>query len=199
MNFEKRPLSRATFVQARLLPASLSWLFHHQKCHTGARFILFVAPERELYFGTQFCNCILQTKSYSSFQCEIGLLLRLERLKCACIIFAKPSCRLHVGHGTRRKAGKYLSLIQNNLLIPVYETRAGKSYLISTVLIYARFRDTPTIFFRSLRQATYQTLPFVYWIMDFLLKARIVHRIFTFLHRVIAKIEGTFSTTIIIE
>ena len=62
-----------------------------------------------------------------------------------------------------------------------------------------RFRDTPTIFFCSLRQATYQTLPFVYWIMDFLLKARIVHRIFTFLHRVIAKIEGTFSTTIIIE
>ena len=109
-----------------------------------------------------------------------------------------PSCRLHVGHGTRRKAGKYLSLIRNNLLIPVYETRAGKSYLISTVLIYARFRDSP-IFFRSLRQATYQTLPFVYWIMDFLLKARIVHRIFTFLRRVIAKIEGTFSTTIIIE
>ena len=35
--------------------------------------------------------------------------------------------------------------------------------------------------------------------MDFLLKARIVNRIFTFLHRVIAKIEGTFFTTIIIE
>lgn len=89
-----------------------------------------------MYFGTQYCNCIVYTKSYNSFQCEIGLLLRLERLKCACIIFANPSCRLHVGHGTRRKAGKHLNSIQNNLLIPVYETRAGKSFLMSPVLIY---------------------------------------------------------------
>ena len=53
------PLARVTFVPARLHPASVPWLCYHQNYHNGTRFILIVAPERELYLGTQLCNCIM--------------------------------------------------------------------------------------------------------------------------------------------
>lgn len=116
-----------------LLPSEISYRREvHPDCCAGAR-IVFWSTNLQLHRVNEEMRLVSVWN---------GLLVRLECLKCTCtcIIFAYPSCRLHVGHGTRTKAGKYLSLIQSNLLIPAYETRAGKSFLMSTVLIHARFQ-----------------------------------------------------------